>query len=97
MIDTFRDTSSGSIAEMQRKVEPRAIGAAVATGADPVPTTVVESEAIPITYTTSRCRFYVKAAGQWTGTASAKDGRAAKGESAIPAVGGERPPLQCRG
>lgn len=81
VIDTFEDTSSCSIGEAQRKVESRAIEAAVANGADPAHTTVVESEAIPIAYTTGRCRFYVKAAGKWTGTASAQEDSIAERQS----------------
>lgn len=32
---------------------------------------IVESEAIPIAYTAGRCRFYVKAAGEWSGVSTA--------------------------
>jgi N-methylhydantoinase A/oxoprolinase/acetone carboxylase beta subunit/DUF917 family protein len=77
VIDTFEDTSIKSMATVQREVEARAIARAVANGADPAHTTVVESEAIPIAYTAGKCRFYVKAAGEWTGTAAAQDGAAA--------------------
>jgi len=73
VLDTFEDTSTKPMAEVQREVERRAIAAAVANGADAASTTVVESEAIPIAYTTGRCRFYVKAAGEWTGAAAAQD------------------------
>lgn len=86
VIDTFEDTSSLSMGEVQRMVEQRAINKAVAAGADPNETVVVESEAIPIacestlwhssanfTDTTGRCRFYVKAAGEWRGSVSASD------------------------
>ncbi|OWZ57476.1 hydantoinase [Cryptococcus neoformans c45] len=73
VIDTFEDISSLSMGEAQRMVEQRAINRAVAAGADPNGTVVVESEAIPIAYTTGRGRFYVKAAGEWRGTVSASD------------------------
>jgi DUF917 family protein len=73
VVDTFEDTSTRSIAEVQRLVEARAVQRAIANGADPGSTVVVESEAIPIAYTTGRCRFYVKAAGEWTGTAVQAD------------------------
>lgn len=72
VIDTFEDTSVKTMAQVQREVEQRAIERAVSNGADPAHTTVVESEAIPIAYTTGKCRFYVKAAGEWTGTAEAQ-------------------------
>ncbi|OCF31991.1 hydantoinase [Kwoniella heveanensis BCC8398] len=68
-IDTFEDTSKLSVEEVQRIVEQSAIDKAIAAGADPERTVVVESQAIPIAYTTGRCRFYVKAAGDWTGAA----------------------------
>lgn len=48
VIDTFEDISSLSMGEAQRMVEQRAINRAVAAGADPNGTVVVESEAIPI-------------------------------------------------
>lgn len=47
-VDTYEDTSSCSIADVQKIVEARAIERAVASGADPDKTTVVESECIPI-------------------------------------------------
>lgn len=34
---------------------------------------MVESEAILIAYTTGKCQFYVKAAGEWRDTAAAQD------------------------
>ncbi|BEI86528.1 hypothetical protein CcaverHIS002_0608150 [Cutaneotrichosporon cavernicola] len=73
VVDTFEDTSTKSIAEVQRLVEARAVQRAIENGADPASTVVVESESIPIAYTTGRCRFYVKAAGEWTGTALQAD------------------------
>ncbi|WVW80695.1 hypothetical protein I302_102681 [Kwoniella bestiolae CBS 10118] len=67
VIDTFEDTSATPLAEVRGKVEQRAIEKAVDLGADRAKTTIVESEIIPIAYTTGRARFYVKAAGPWTG------------------------------
>ncbi|ORX40324.1 putative hydantoinase [Kockovaella imperatae] len=67
VIDTFRDTSSTPVSEVRRQVEAEAIAKAVAAGSDPKTTVIVESEAIPIAYTAGRCRFYVKAAGDWVG------------------------------
>nr|XP_019000245.1 hydantoinase [Kwoniella mangroviensis CBS 8507]OCF63706.1 hydantoinase [Kwoniella mangroviensis CBS 8507] len=67
VIDTFEDTSTTPLAEVRKKVEQRAIDKAVDLGADRAKTTIVESEIIPIAYTTGRARFYVKAAGPWTG------------------------------
>ena len=40
---------------------------AISAGAELRTVTIVESEAIPIAYTSGRCRFYVKAAGEWSG------------------------------
>ncbi|KAF9225738.1 hydantoinase [Gyrodon lividus] len=69
IIDSFEDISSSSISEVRRAVEAKAIARAVASGADPNRVAIVESEVIPIAYTTGRCRFYVKAAGDWSGNA----------------------------
>ena len=52
IIDTFEDTSTNSIAEVQREVEKRAIEKAIAAGASPNNTVIVESESIPIA-----CKF----------------------------------------
>ncbi|WWD21805.1 hypothetical protein CI109_106293 [Kwoniella shandongensis] len=69
IVDTFEDTSSSPLAEVRKKVERRAIDKAVAAGADPKETVIVETEVIPIAYTSGWARFYVKAAGPWTGAA----------------------------
>ncbi|WVR06716.1 hypothetical protein IAU60_003748 [Kwoniella sp. DSM 27419] len=56
VIDTFEDTSVSSVADVQKTVERRAIDKAIAAGADPDRTVIVESEAIPV-------------ACEWTGRA----------------------------
>ncbi|KIJ62134.1 hypothetical protein HYDPIDRAFT_189204 [Hydnomerulius pinastri MD-312] len=66
-IDSFEDISSTPVSEVRKAVEAKAIARAVAAGADPNRVTIVESEVIPIAYTSGRCRFYVKAAGDWSG------------------------------
>jgi hypothetical protein len=48
VIDTFEDITVEGMSGVRKKVEQRAIDKAVAAGADPLTTTVVESEAIPI-------------------------------------------------
>ncbi|KAH7886988.1 hydantoinase [Phlebopus sp. FC_14] len=68
-VDSFEDISTSSVSEVRQAVEAKAIARAVAAGADPDRVTIVESEVIPIAYTTGRCRFYVKAAGDWSGDA----------------------------
>ncbi|KAG6333941.1 hypothetical protein ID866_5152 [Astraeus odoratus] len=67
IIDSFEDTSSTPVSEVRKTVEARAINRAVSAGADPHHVKIVESEVIPIAYTSGRCRFYVKAAGEWNG------------------------------
>ena len=69
MIDSFEDTSSTPVSEVRKAIEAKAIACAVASGATPDRVLIVESEVIPIAYTTGRCRFYVKAAGDWSGNA----------------------------
>lgn len=70
IIDSFEDTSTRTIVQVRADVEARAIAQAIASGADPHRVAIVESEVIPIAYTSGRCRFYVKAAGDWSGIAS---------------------------
>ena len=48
MIDTFEDITVEGMSAVRKRVEQRAIDKAVAAGADPLTTAVVESEAIPI-------------------------------------------------
>ncbi|KIM59644.1 hypothetical protein SCLCIDRAFT_27186 [Scleroderma citrinum Foug A] len=67
IVDSFEDTTSLPITEVRKAVEARAMECAISAGAEPHTVTIVESEAIPIAYTTGRCRFYVKAAGEWSG------------------------------
>jgi len=57
------------VSEVRKAIEAKAIARAVASGAAPNLVSIVESEVIPIAYTTGRCRFYVKAAGDWSGDA----------------------------
>jgi hypothetical protein len=70
IVDSFEDTSTRTIVQVRADVEARAIARAIASGADPHRVAIVESEVIPIAYTSGRCRFYVKAAGDWSGVAS---------------------------
>jgi len=48
VIDTFEDITVEGMSAVRKRVEQRAIDKAVAAGADPLTTAVVESEAIPI-------------------------------------------------
>jgi hypothetical protein len=57
------------VSEVRKIIEAKAIARAVASGAALDRVSIVESEVIPIAYTTGRCRFYVKAAGDWSGNA----------------------------
>lgn len=70
IIDSFEDTSTRTIVQVRTDVEARAIARAIASGADPHRVAIVESEVIPIAYTSGRCRFYVKATGDWSGVAT---------------------------
>jgi N-methylhydantoinase A/oxoprolinase/acetone carboxylase beta subunit len=47
-VDTFEETSTKSVGDVQKEVEARAIERAVAAGSDREKTTIVESECIPI-------------------------------------------------
>lgn len=64
-IDTVKRLGDTSIAEMQRRVEREAVDLTIGGGARPDTVQIVESEAIPVAYVTDRCRFVVRAAGEW--------------------------------
>ncbi|EJT98542.1 hydantoinase [Dacryopinax primogenitus] len=66
-VDTVEEISSRSIPEVRKLIEHRAMDLAIKAGANPDKVSIIESEAIPIAYTAGRCRFYVKAAGEWKG------------------------------
>lgn len=66
-VDVVRDISTSSVAEALAEVEQQAIKAAILAGADPATVTIIDKETLPIAYTPGKCRFYVKAAGEWSG------------------------------
>lgn len=70
-IDAVKDVSSTTIAEALAEAESQAIQAAIDAGADPKTITIIDKESLPIAYTPGKCRFYVKAAGEWSGTVHA--------------------------
>ncbi|KAI6148587.1 hydantoinase [Pisolithus tinctorius] len=70
IVDSFEDTSSISVSDVKKIVETRAIERAIFAGADLQRVAIIESEIIPIAYTSGRCRFYVKAAGEWDGSST---------------------------
>lgn len=92
IVDSFEDTSAHSLADVRKEVEQRAIRKAVEAGADEAQTVIVESETIPIAYTAGKARFYVKAAGPWTGeaTQSQGNGHAQAKSAATNGHGGKR-------
>ncbi|WRT70413.1 uncharacterized protein IL334_007411 [Kwoniella shivajii] len=67
-IDTVEVISEKSIDQVRREIEEKAIQKAIDAGADPKTVSIIESEAIPVAYTAGRCRFFVKAAGEWSGS-----------------------------
>ena len=58
--------------QLVKKIQDRARSLAIQNGAIPSTVQIIESEAIPIAYTAGRCRFYVKAAGEWGGSEAGK-------------------------
>ena len=66
-IDTIETVEESSVNETLKTIQQRAIEMAVQSGAIKSTVQVIESEAIPVAYTAGRCRFYVKAAGEWRG------------------------------
>lgn len=69
-IDSVEELGTRSVPEVRREVEQRAIQRAIEGGAKPNTVSIVESEAIPIAYTAGRCRFFVKATGDWAGVSA---------------------------
>lgn len=66
-VDAVKDVSNITIAEALAEAEKQAIQAAIEAGADPKTVLIIEKESLPIAYTPGKCRFYVKAAGDWSG------------------------------
>lgn len=67
----MKDVSNTTIAEALAEAEQQAIQAAIEAGADPKTVTIIDKESLPIAYTPGKCRFYVKAAGEWSGKVQA--------------------------
>lgn len=65
-VDSVEDIGERSIKDVQKGLEQRAREIAIAKGAAQTTVDIIESEAIPIAYTAGKCRFVVKAAGEWT-------------------------------
>ena len=66
-VDTVLETTGRALMDLRREVEQRAIAQAIALGAIPSSMKVIEAEALPVAYVGGRCRFVVKAAGEWGG------------------------------
>ncbi|EJT98544.1 hypothetical protein DACRYDRAFT_57377 [Dacryopinax primogenitus] len=88
-VDTVEEISSRSIPEVRKLIEHRAMDLAIKAGANPDKVSIIESEAIPIAYTAGRCRFYVKAAGEWKGVSDAEAEATPEAEDPEPAVNGK--------
>ncbi|WWC91500.1 uncharacterized protein L201_006446 [Kwoniella dendrophila CBS 6074] len=69
-IDTVENIEGQTIDVVKHEIEKKAIQRAIDSGANPKTVNVIESEAIPIAYTVGKCRFFVKAAGEWSGSNS---------------------------
>lgn len=64
-VDSVESIEGRTIAEARVEVEKQAIRLAIEAGARPETVKIIESESIPVAYTVGRCRFFVKAAGEW--------------------------------
>ncbi|WVW85935.1 hypothetical protein I302_107973 [Kwoniella bestiolae CBS 10118] len=69
-IDTVEVIEGKPVDMVKHEIEQKAIQRAIDAGADPKTVKIIESEAIPIAYTAGRCRFFVKAAGEWSGSST---------------------------
>lgn len=73
-IDAVQTMEDGRSMDDERiNMEAKAIALAISNGADPSTVTIIESESLPIAYSTGRCRFVVKAAGDWIGISATFD------------------------
>ena len=68
----MKDVSNSSVAEVLVDVQNEAVQAAIDAGADPQTVNIIDKECMPVAYTAGRCRFYVKAAGEWFGKSEIK-------------------------
>ena len=68
VLDVVKSLTIKSVKEIREKVEAGAIQRAVEAGALANTVKIVESDVFPVAYTTDRCRFFCKAAGEWSGT-----------------------------
>ena len=66
-IDTIVDVSLRTVKDCQNEAEASAIQCAIDAGATKETVSIIQSEVLPITYITNRCRIIVKAAGEWGG------------------------------
>ena len=97
VIDTFEDTSTNSIAEVQRKVEKRAIEKAIAAGANPEKTVIVESESIPIACESKTFQALLKDRRYWTMSILRQGSGRVDGVSHYGRCTTKRPHGRCRG
>lgn len=70
ILDVVKDISVTPASQVLAEIEQAAIAKAVAAGASETTVKIVEAESIPVAYTPGKCRFYVKAAGEWVGSNS---------------------------
>lgn len=94
-VDAVKDVSNTTIAEALAEAEQQAIQAAIEAGADPKTVTIIDKESLPIAYTPGKCRFYVKAAGEWSGKVQAGP-RGTTSKKAVNGVKAAREPLKKR-
>lgn len=84
IVDTVETLEGRTVDEARREVESKALQRAIEGGANPATVSIVESESIPIAYTAGRCRFFVKAAGDWVGRSDRSISNDAAATSAFP-------------
>jgi hypothetical protein len=72
-VDSVEEMGTRTIDVVRKEVEARAIQKAIEAGATPETVAIIESEAIPVAYTPGRCRFFAKAAGEWSGVMAFED------------------------
>ena len=67
VVDVVESLAVESVKQIKVKVESMAFQRAIEAGARAETVKIVESDVFPVAYTTDRCRFFCKAAGEWNG------------------------------
>ena len=78
VIDTVRETTGYTLVELRNQVEEETIQNAIRSGAESSSVKIISAEVLPVAYIAGKCRFIIKAAGDWDGTDGGQDAEASQ-------------------